>query len=301
MSTYQDRIDQNLQALHCPFCSPKAEIIIDKNEHFQVLLARAPYTPDHLLIVPIRHLIYMHELSSDEQTSAMLLINKRMDILHQTYPDINLLLRDGKVNGNIGKSVDHLHFHLIPSITIWGQISKMRHRCYFSDTQYAKLIKDFKHQFLNNKKDKKPEIIHDHSYWTIPYLINQDWVAEFLLIYQKEGFRGFPKGHLETGETPEQAALRELREETWITDCTIQTKFPPLTIFYKFYDRQHHLIHKYANFYPTNLWPACKSQLAIDNFEVTEARRCSYDQALELLTHQNSKNILQTTVELLNL
>ena len=96
----------------------KPEIIIDKNEHFQVLLARAPYTPDHLLIVPIRHLIYMHELSSDKLAAAMLLINKRMDILHQTYPDINLLLRDGKVNGNIGKSVDHLHFHLIPSITI---------------------------------------------------------------------------------------------------------------------------------------------------------------------------------------
>ena len=301
MQTYQDRIDQNLQDQNCPFCSPKTEIIIDKNEHFQVLLARAPYTPDHLLIVPIRHLIYMHELSSDEQTSAMLLINKRMDILHQTYPDINLLLRDGKVNGNIWKSVDHLHFHLIPSITIWGQISKMRHRCYFSDTQYAKLIKDFRHQFLNKGKDKKPEIIHDHSYWTIPYLINQDWVAEFLLIYQKEGFRGFPKGHLETGESPEQAALRELREETWITDCTILNEFPPLTIFYKFYDHQHHLIHKYASFYLTNLWPASKSQLAIDNFEVTEARRCTYDQALELLTHQNSKDILQTTVELLNL
>gem|GEM_PF-2156333 len=44
-----------------------------------------------------------------------------------------------------------------------------------------------------------------------------------------------------------------------------------------------------------------KSQLSIDNFEVTESRRCTYDQAFELLTHQNSKDILQTTVELLNL
>lgn len=82
MQTYQDRIDQNLQAQNCPFCSPKAEIIIDKNEHFHVLLARAPYTPDHLLIVPIRHLIYMHELSSDELASAMLLsINEWMSCI----------------------------------------------------------------------------------------------------------------------------------------------------------------------------------------------------------------------------
>lgn len=301
MSTYQDRIDENLQALHCPFCSPKAEILIDQNDHFQVLLARAPYTPDHLLIVPIRHLIYMHELSATELDSAMALVQKRIDILHLTYPDVNFLLRDGKVSWNIGKSVDHLHFHLIPSIEIGPHLSKSRHRYYFSDSQYIKLIKDFKKQFLSTKKLQKPKIIKDHSYGTIPYFLNPDGTIEYLLIYQKEGFRGFPKGHLENGESPEQAALRELREETWISDSQILSKFEPLTIFYRFYDKEHHLIHKYASFYLTKLWPLSKSQLSIDNFEVTEARRCKLDQALELLTHQNSKDLLHTAVDLLHL
>lgn len=35
-----------------------------------------------------------------------------------------------------------------------------------------------------------------------------------LLIYQNNGFWGFPKGHVEPGEPEEQTALRETKEET---------------------------------------------------------------------------------------
>jgi 8-oxo-dGTP pyrophosphatase MutT (NUDIX family) len=41
--------------------------------------------------------------------------------------------------------------------------------------------------------------------------------AEILLISTREGKRWqLPKGHLESGETPEQAAVRETREETGV-------------------------------------------------------------------------------------
>lgn len=37
---------------------------------------------------------------------------------------------------------------------------------------------------------------------------------QVLLIYQNNGFWGFPKGHVEPGETEVQTALREVKEET---------------------------------------------------------------------------------------
>lgn len=37
---------------------------------------------------------------------------------------------------------------------------------------------------------------------------------EFLLVYQNNGHYSFPKGHMESGETEVQTALREIKEET---------------------------------------------------------------------------------------
>ena len=35
----------------------------------------------------------------------------------------------------------------------------------------------------------------------------------YVLVQQKEGFHGFPKGHMEEGETERETALREIHEE----------------------------------------------------------------------------------------
>lgn len=40
---------------------------------------------------------------------------------------------------------------------------------------------------------------------------------QYLLISNLEGIYGFPKGHVETGETEEQTALREVFEEVGLT------------------------------------------------------------------------------------
>ena len=40
---------------------------------------------------------------------------------------------------------------------------------------------------------------------------------EFLIVRSKDGYFGFPKGHMEGGETEKETALREIKEETGLT------------------------------------------------------------------------------------
>ena len=53
----------------------------------------------------------------------------------------------------------------------------------------------------------------EKAYGIIPYRKIDDRV-EVVMVKQARGGWGFPKGHQEWGETPQQTALRECREET---------------------------------------------------------------------------------------
>lgn len=57
---------------------------------------------------------------------------------------------------------------------------------------------------------------------------------QYLLLRQNSGHWSFPKGHGEEGETAQESALREFREETGLLDCRIFEDFPPVTIRYRF-------------------------------------------------------------------
>ncbi len=61
---------------------------------------------------------------------------------------------------------------------------------------------------------------------------------------------GIPKGHIEPGETEEQAALREISEETGLTKLVLTAPLP--TTDYWFEDRWVHTgyrIHKFVTYF----------------------------------------------------
>src|SRR5690606_23502519 len=68
----------------------------------------------------------------------------------------------------------------------------------------------------------------------------------FLLIRDPYDNWGLPKGHIEGGETPAQAALREVAEETGLHELSMVTQLP--TIDWYFRDRGR-LIHKSCHFF----------------------------------------------------
>ena len=87
----------------CPFCDVKKEYVIEKSKYFTVVLARAPYIKDHILIVPNRHLVRLSEITPKEWWDLVLMIEKWMRKMETIHSEVNLLLRDGVAHGVLWK------------------------------------------------------------------------------------------------------------------------------------------------------------------------------------------------------
>src|SRR6185436_11575751 len=71
-------------------------------------------------------------------------------------------------------------------------------------------------------------------------------VLRFLLIKDSYANWGFPKGHLEEGESPAAAALRETEEETGLGDLLLHGPIRIIDWHFRFRGR---FIHKYCHFF----------------------------------------------------
>lgn len=133
-----------------PFLHLEKDELVDETERFFVIPARAPYVENHLLIIPKRKVYVLRELTGEEKEEMYDLVDKRSRKLHTLHNWVNLLLRDGLVGNwdtEIQKSVNHLHFHLIPDCPIWNEFSTSDRRWY-SDEEYLDLAKEIRIKFL---------------------------------------------------------------------------------------------------------------------------------------------------------
>ena len=130
----------------CPFCGIKKEYIVEKWKHFTVLLSRAPYIKDHILIVPNRHLVRLWEIKPNEWETFIPLMEKWMRKLCKVHNEVNLLLRDWVANWIVWKSIDHLHFHLIPECPVYSTNSWWNREIY-TDHQLVKETSSLKAKF----------------------------------------------------------------------------------------------------------------------------------------------------------
>lgn len=74
----------------------------------------------------------------------------------------------------------------------------------------------------------------------------REGTAHVLLIRDRYRHWGFPKGHVEGGETAADAALREVCEETGLSTLRLEKELRTIDWYFRFRGR---LIHKYCHFY----------------------------------------------------
>ncbi len=123
-----------------PFLHIDQKNIIDETNNFFVIPARSPYTKDHLLVIPKKRANLLKELTQKEQMELFIVLEDRTEKLHTKHKSVNLLLRDGLVGWKSGKSVNHLHFHLIPDLEIGSKkVLSDSSRIWYDDDDYQNI------------------------------------------------------------------------------------------------------------------------------------------------------------------
>ena len=105
---------------------------------------------------------------------------------------------------------------------------------------------------------------------------------EVLLVYEKgRNFWGFPKGHVEKGETEIETALREVKEEV-----NLDVKI--------FKDHRYETNYSFDNIEKTVVFFKAKpldTKVSKQESEIEKYKWCSYDEAIKLITYDDLRNI----------
>lgn len=125
----------------CPFCNLKKEEILKENESAALVIAKAPYIKDHLLVVPKEHTVMISALTKKQREDIESLVDYGLKKLHKKYRNVTVLYREGDKR-EVGKTVDHAHYHLIPNMRIGSMDVHKRKRRIYSDKEYSKMIKE---------------------------------------------------------------------------------------------------------------------------------------------------------------
>lgn len=125
---------------------------------------------------------------------------------------------------------------------------------------------------------------------------HEDGAPRFLLIRDSYENWGFPKGHLKRGEAPEQAALREVGEETGLALLRARGELGAIEWWFRFRGRR---IHKRCHFF---LLESPEGRTEPQRAEgITACRWLPEAEALKKVSYDNARSVLERAVEMVRL
>lgn len=105
---------------------------------------------------------------------------------------------------------------------------------------------------------------------------------------------GLPKGHVEEGESPGEAAVREVAEETGLEDLVLQEELGTIDWYFR---NGPTLIHKYCTFFTMESRTGDPVPQAAEG--ITACDWVPLDQAVERITYDNARAVLAEARRLL--
>ncbi len=111
----------------------------------------------------------------------------------------------------------------------------------------------------------------------------------FLMLKQNSKTKhwSFPKGHVEGNETSKETAVRELKEETGITDIEF-AELPSIVEDYDF-EKKGEMRHKINELFVAF---TKNDKVKIEEEEVLEYKWATYEEALNTFTYDQPKRVL---------
>lgn len=118
-----------------------------------------------------------------------------------------------------------------------------------------------------------------------------------LLLYSyKTNYWGLAKGNIETGETEEQAALREVREETSLEKVRLLPAFKEKTSY--FYVRDDGIkVFKEVVWFAGEVFDTQEGRISSEHEEL---RWVSYEEAMKMMQYEKDKEVVRKAELFLN-
>ena len=146
-----------------------------------------------------------------------------------------------------------------------------------------------------SKRKSQPRAQRETSAGGVVFRRRTGGEAHYLLIRDSYDNWGFPKGHLERGEPPLDAARREVGEETGLADLV---PVGPLTVIDWYFRFRGRTIHKFCHFF---LFESRVGEPVPQAAEgITACVWQPLDEALQTISYANARDVLRQAAELVD-
>lgn len=171
---------------------------------------------------------------------------------------------------------------------------KTRHYIWIAAPKSTRFIINDIKQYIDVEKDfpdYRLECLYESSCGAVVYRDIRGEVRYLLIKNKRSAHWGFPKGHIEPGETKEETAYREVLEETGIHISIIEG-FESVSK-YKIRDRVEKVVSIFIG-------TTKDTSTIIQTSEIEDYIWLTYEKAMNLLKFDNDKNILKSAHQFLN-
>ncbi|HEX9755861.1 MAG TPA: NUDIX hydrolase [Gemmatimonadales bacterium] len=141
---------------------------------------------------------------------------------------------------------------------------------------------------------KTKRVVREVSAGGVVFRRFSDQTIRFLIIRDSYNKWGLPKGHLESSESPAEAAIRETGEEVGLRDLILHG--PIRIIDWRFRTRGGKLVHKFCHFF---LLESADGEPSPELDEgITAVRWCPLEEALSELSYDNARGVVRRAGEM---